>query len=163
MPWFLIAFLIFPLKSSHFPARGVPKDEAAKKLLPQMLKDGELEVQTAGLCLAASVAKLYAKPLGHVSMPQGPGALGSTIPRTSRGWEVLDGLAERIAALVAAGERRSSCLAARHFLAACPQGKSSAKVAAAVAQRALRWEAVGMGLARKLARRSQKPPMSALF
>lgn len=102
-------------------------DKAAVSLLPQLLKDSQTEVQNAGLALAASLAKLYAK--------------------TSRSWEPLDAVAEKIAALVGPGDAavqsRSASLAARHFLGAysTQEAKSGiAKVAAAVAQRGSKWE-----------------------
>lgn len=101
-------------------------DKAAISLLPQLLKDSQTEVQNAGLALAASMAKLYAK--------------------TSRSWEPLDAVAEKIAGLVGPGDAvqsRSASLAARHFLGAysTQEAKSGiAKVAAAVAQRGSKWE-----------------------
>ncbi|CAK9018847.1 unnamed protein product, partial [Durusdinium trenchii] len=101
-------------------------DEAAMGLLPQLLKESQTEVQSAGLALAASMAKLHT--------------------RTGRSWEPLEALANRVALLVGPGDAalqsRSACLAARHFLsAAATEAKASAaKVAAAVAQRGSKWE-----------------------
>eukprot|EP00913_Durusdinium_trenchii_P012665 g11893.t1 len=92
-------------------------DEAAMGLLPQLLKESQTEVQSAGLALAASMAKLHT--------------------RTGRSWEPLEALANRVALLVGPGDAalqsRSACLAARHFLsAAATEAKASAaKVAAA--------------------------------
>jgi len=102
-------------------------DAAATNLLPQLLKDGQPEVQSAGLALAASMAKL-SKKIG-------------------RSWEPLDSVADRIAALVGPGDAavqsRSAPLAALHFLGASSAreaNKTTAIVAAAVAQRGSKWE-----------------------
>lgn len=97
----------------------------ASDALPKLLSSSDNEVQSAALCLAASVAKLHAF--------------------ASLSWQLPAVSAERIATLVAPGSNlpaRAVLLAARHYLGACQQaGESSvaagAKVAAAVAERGI--------------------------